>query len=163
MKKVSDIVLKIELLLTGILLAGISVLVFGSAVARTVGMPINWAQDIALLAFGWLTFLGGDVIAKSDKLICIDMLTIHLPKFVQKLLGIIFDIGMILFLLILVGFGFVLVSQSWDRMFNTLRLSYAWCTLSVPVGSMLMLITVAGNLIRDIKKPAERWGRCSND
>ena len=163
MKKVSDIVLKIELLLTGILLAGISVLVFGSAVARTVGMPINWAQDIALLAFGWLTFLGGDVIAKSGKLICIDMLTIHLPKFVQKLLGIIFDIGMILFLLILVGFGFVLVSQSWDRMFNTLRLSYAWCTLSVPVGSMLMLITVAGNLIRDIKKPAERWGRCSND
>ena len=163
MKKVSDIVLKIELLLTGILLAGISVLVFGSAVARTVGMPINWAQDIALLAFGWLTFLGGDVIAKSDKLICIDMLTIHLPKFVQKLLGIIFDIGMILFLLILVGFGFVLVSQSWDRMFNTLRLSYAWCTLSVPVGSLLMLITVAGNLIRDIKKPAERWGRCSND
>lgn len=163
MKKVSDIVLKIELLLTGILLAGISVLVFGAAVARTVGMPINWAQDIALLAFGWLTFLGGDVIAKSDKLICIDMLTIHLPKFVQKLLGIIFDIGMILFLLILVGFGFVLVSQSWDRMFNTLRLSYAWCTLSVPVGSMLMLITVAGNLIRDIKKPAERWGRCSND
>lgn len=36
---------------------------------------------------------------------------------------------MVLFLLILIVYGFMLVSQSWNRTFNTLKMSYAWCTL----------------------------------
>lgn len=159
MKKISDIVLIIEEIFTGLLLSLISILVFGSAVARTIGFPINWAQDIALLAFGWLTFLGADVVAKSGKLINIDMFTTHMPKFVQKVLGIIFDVMMLVFLLILIVYGFLLVSQSWTRMFNTLKLSYAWCTLSVPVGSFLLFVTMIGKLVQDIKKPLKDWGR----
>ena len=127
--------------------------------ARTIGVPINWAQDIALLAFAWLTFLGADVVAKSGRLINIDMLTNQLPKVVQKLFGIVFDMMMLLFLFILIVYGFLLVSQSWSRMFNTLKLSYAWCTLAVPVGALLLFTTAAGMLVRDIRKPAKDWGR----
>ncbi len=161
MKKISDYVLKIEEFLAGVMLCLISVLVFGSAIARTIGVPINWAQDIALLAFGWLTFIGADVVAKSGKLINIDMFTNCLPKFVQKVLGIIFDVMMLLFLLILIVYGFMLVSQSWNRMFNTLKLSYAWCTLAVPVGSLLLFLTMAGKLVQDIRKPLKDWGRAA--
>lgn len=159
MKKLSEMVYKVEAVISSALLIIISVLVFGSAVTRTFGMPINWAQDISLLAFGWLTFLGADVVARSGKLINIDMLTNRLPKLVQKILGIIFDIMMLLFLFILIVYGFLLVSQSWARMFNTLKLSYAWCTLAVPVGSLLLFTTMAGNLVSDIKKPLKDWGR----
>ena len=56
MKRISDITLKVEEILAAGLLCLISVLVFGSAVARTIGVPINWAQDIALLAFAWRTW-----------------------------------------------------------------------------------------------------------
>ena len=154
MKRISDITLKVEEILAAGLLCLISVLVFGSAVARTIGVPINWAQDIALLAF-----LGADVVAKSGRLINIDMLTNQLPKVVQKLLGIVFDMMMLLFLFILIVYGFLLVSQSWSRMFNTLKLSYAWCTLAVPVGALLLFTTAAGMLVRDIRKPAKDWGR----
>lgn len=159
MKKLSDITLKVEEILAAGLLCLISVLVFGSAIARTIGVPINWAQDIALLAFAWLTFLGADVVAKSGRLINIDMLTNKLPKIIQKLLGIVFDMMILLFLFILIVYGFLLVSQSWSRMFNTLKLSYAWCTLSVPVGALLLFTTMAGILVRDIKKPVKDWGR----
>ncbi len=159
MKKLSEMVYKVEAVISSTLLIIISVLVFGSAVTRTFGMPINWAQDISLLAFGWLTFLGADVVARSGKLINIDMLTNCLPKLVQKILGIIFDILMLLFLFILIVYGFLLVSQSWARMFNTLKMSYAWCTLAVPVGSLLLFTTMAGNLVADIKKPLKDWGR----
>jgi len=159
MKKLSEMVYKVEAVISSTLLIIISVLVFGSAVTITFGMPINWAQDISLLAFGWLTFLGADVVARSGKLINIDMLTNCLPKLVQKILGIIFDILMLLFLFILIVYGFLLVSQSWARMFNTLKMSYAWCTLAVPVGSLLLFTTMAGNLVADIKKPLKDWGR----
>lgn len=159
MKKISDAVLKIEELLAGGMLILISILVFLSAVARTVGTPINWAQDVSLLAFGWLTFIGSDIIAKSGSLIRIDMLVNMFPKGVQKILMLIFDIFMVLFLLILIVYGFLLVSQSWNRTFNTLKLSYAWCTLAVPVGSLLMIFTMTGRLIRDIKTPIKEWGK----
>lgn len=152
MNKISKFVLSVEELISGTLLCLISVLVFISAVARTLDRPVNWAQDVALLAFGWLTFIGADVVAKSGKLINIDLLINKFPKTLQNLLAVIFDIMMLIFLAILVVYGTQLVSQSFHRMFNTLNLSYAWCTLAVPVGSTLMFCTICGRTFKDVKK-----------
>ena len=121
-------------------------------------MPVNWAQDVSLLAFGWLTFIGSDIIIKSGGLIRIDMLSNRFPKAVQKTLMLVFDVFMLLFLLILIVYGFLLVSQSWNRTFNTLKMSYAWCTLAVPVGSLLMFFSMIGKMLGDIRKPMKEWG-----
>ena len=158
MKKISDFVLKIEEILAGVMLCMIAVLVFWSAVARTIGMPVNWAQDVSLLAFAWLTFIGSDIIIKGGGLIRIDMLVNKFPKPVQKVLMLIFDALMLLFLLILIVYGFLLVSQSWNRTFNTLKMSYAWCTLAVPVGAFLMFFSAIGKTVGDFKKPVKEWG-----
>ena len=158
MKKISAVILKTEELLAGAMLCMIAVLVFWSAVARTIGMPVNWAQDVSLLAFGWLTFIGSDIIIKSGGLIRIDMLSSRFPKAVQKTLMLGFDVFMLLFLLILIVYGFLLVSQSWNRTFNTLKMSYAWCTLAVPVGSLLMFFSMIGKMLGDIRKPMKEWG-----
>ena len=159
MKKISDSILKVEEVLAGMMLCMIAVLVFWSAVARTVGMPVNWAQDVSLLAFAWLTFIGSDIIIKGGGLIRIDILVNKFPKVLQKLLTIVFDIMMLLFLLILIVYGFLLVSQSWNRTFNTLKLSYAWCTLAVPVGSLLMFFSAIGKITGDIKQPVKEGGK----
>lgn len=158
MKKISAVILKTEELLAGAMLCMIAVLVFWSAVARTIGMPVNWAQDVSLLAFGWLTFIGSDIIIKSGGLIRIDMLSNRFPKAVQKTLMLVFDVFMLLFLLILIVYGFLLVSQSWNRTFNTLKMSYAWCTLAVPVGSLLMFFSMIGKMLGDIRKPMKNGG-----
>ena len=158
MKKISAVILKTEELLAGAMLCMIAVLVFWSAVARPIGMPVNWAQDVSLLAFGWLTFIGSDIIIKSGGLIRIDMLSNRFPKAVQKTLMLVFDVFMLLFLLILIVYGFLLVSQSWNRTFNTLKMSYAWCTLAVPVGSLLMFFSMIGKMLGDIRKPMKEWG-----
>ena len=153
MKKISAVILKTEELLAGAMLCMIAVLVFWSAVARTIGMPVNWAQDVSLLAF-----IGSDIIIKSGGLIRIDMLSNRFPKAVQKTLMLVFDFFMLLFLLILIVYGFLLVSQSWNRTFNTLKMSYAWCTLAVPVGSLLMFFSMIGKMLGDIRKPMKEWG-----
>ena len=159
MKQLNAAILKIEALISSALLCLISVLVFISAMARTVGRPINWAQDVALLAFAWLTFIGADVLARSGRLINIDMLIYALPKWLQKIIGIIFDLMIISFLLLLMINGEQLVSQSWNRLFNTLKMSYAWCTMAVPVGTFLLLTTMIGSTVKDIKKPVKDWGK----
>ena len=155
MKKMSDLVLKVEEILAGGMLCLIAILVFWSAIARTIGMPVNWAQDVSLLAFAWLTFIGADIIIKTGNLIRIDMLVNLFPKSIQKILTLIFDVLMLLFLLILIVYGFILVSQSWSRTFNTMKLSYAWCTLAVPAGALLMFVSCIEKLVDDIKAPAK--------
>lgn len=151
MNKFSRFVLFVEEIISGSLLCLISVLVFISAVARTLDHPINWAQDIALLSFGWLTFIGADVLAKSGKLINIDLLVKRFPRVIQNLLAVIFDFMMLVFLFVLIFYGIKLVSQSFNRMFNTLNMSYAWCTMAVPTGSTLMFITISKRTFKDLK------------
>ena len=155
MKKISNLVLRAEEVLAGGMLCLIAVLVFWSAIARTIGMPVNWAQDVSLLAFAWLTFIGSDIIIKTGNLIRIDMLVNLFPKSIQKILTLIFDLLMLLFLLVLIVYGFILVSQSWNRTFNTMKLSYAWCTLAVPAGALLMFVSAIEKLINDIKAPVK--------
>lgn len=162
-EKFDAMVVRVEELFTEILLATIAVLVFFSAVTRKLGMPINWAQDFSLLEFAWLTFIGSDLLMRTTPLITIDLILLHLPKPVQKVLAILFDLGMLLFLYVLVRYGFPLVTQSWNRVFNTLPLSYAWCTLCVPVGSLLMIETTIVRLVRDIRKPAGEYGKEKED
>lgn len=156
-EKISNGILKVEEAVGSVLLVLITTLVFISAVGRTISHPINWAQDVSLLAFGWLTFIGSDVVLRKRDYIRIDIIADKLPAVVQKILALIFDVMMLLFLLVLVVYGAILVSDSWQRTFNTLSISYAWCTLAVPVGSFFMFFSILEKTVRDMKKSLKEW------
>ena len=158
-EKFDKVMIRAEELITALLLITIATFVFVAAITRRFGFPLNWTQDVSLLEFAWLTFLGSDLLLRTSKLITIDLIFDNLPKSVKKVLQILFDCGMIVFLFVLTRYGFPLVSQSWSRVFNTLPMSYAWCTLSVPVGSLLMLETVIEKTVRDLARPVSGYAK----
>lgn len=158
MKKAYAKFCQFEQWLAMILLAGITILVFAAALMRTVGFPLNWAQDAALIMFAWLSFIGGDIALHSTGLIGIDLIVKHFPKAVQKGIDIAFKIVMLAFLAVLVVNGYSYVMTGYKRLITTLNMSYAWVTASVPVGSFLMIISVSQNLVRSIRTPVEKWG-----
>ena len=158
MKKAYAKFCQLEQWLAMVLLAGITVLVFAAALMRTIGYPLNWAQDAALIMFAWLSFIGGDIALHSTGLIGIDLIVKHFPKAVQKGIDIAFKIVMLAFLAVLVVNGYSYVMTGYKRLITTLNMSYAWVTASVPVGSFLMIISVSQNLVRSIRTPVEKWG-----
>ena len=158
MKKVYEKFCRLEQWIAMLLLAGITVLVFVSAITRTFGFPLNWAQDAALIMFAWLSFIGGDIALHSTGLIGIDLIVRHFPKAVQKGIDIAFKIVMLAFLAVLVVNGYSYVMTGYKRLITTLNVSYAFVTASVPVGSLLMIISVSQNLWRSIRTPVEKWG-----
>ena len=158
MKKVYEKFCRLEQWIAMLLLAGITVLVFVSAITRTFGFPLNWAQDAALIMFAWLSFIGGDIALHSTGLIGIDLIVKHFPKAVQKGIDIAFKIVMLAFLAVLVVNGYSYVMTGYKRLITTLNMSYAWVTASVPVGALLMIISVSQNLGRSIRTPVEKWG-----
>ncbi len=80
MKKVYRAFGKVEKILAMVLLGGLAALVLISALMRTLKHPLNWAQDVALVAFAWLIFFGSDIAVRGSGLIGIDMLVKHFPK-----------------------------------------------------------------------------------
>lgn len=149
---------RVENIIANVLLIGIFILVFSSAIFRTAGFPINWAQDAALVAFAWLTFLGSDLAIRNTKLIGIEVIIKYFPKKVQKYLDIIFKIIIIMFLLILVKYGYTMAITGAKRTITTLGISYAWVTASVPVGAVLMIISTLIRLKECWNKPSKEWG-----
>ena len=134
-----------------VLLAGLTILVFVSALFRTFKHPLNWAQDVALVAFAWLIFIGGEVAVRSTGLIGVDLLVKKFPKGVQKALDIIYKCMIIAFLTVLAVHGYTMCVEGWSRQITALHISYSWVTMAVPVGSVLMIISTVINLIRSIR------------
>lgn len=158
MKKVYQAFCKFEELLALLMLAGIAILVFVSALMRTLNMPLNWAQDVALVAFAWMIFLGSDIAVRGPGLIGVDLFVKKTPVVVQKTLDIIFKAIIIVFLAVLVINGYRMTVEGWEREITTLGISYGWVTLAVPVGSFFMIISTVIRMIETIKTPNAKWG-----
>lgn len=156
MKKIYRGFCRFEEKLALVLLAGLTLLVFVSALMRTLKHPLNWAQDVALVAFAWLIFIGGDVAVRGTGLIGVDLLVNKFPKKVQKGLDILYKCMIIAFLSVLVFYGTRMVIQGWSRRIAALGISYGWVTMAVPTGSLLMIISTAISLVRRIKTPADQ-------
>ena len=146
MKKFYEKVCKLEELIALILVAGIAVLVFVSA--------LNWAQDVALIAFAWLIFLGSDVAMRGSGLIGVDLFVKKFPAGVQKVLDILFKVIIAAFLCVLIYYGYGMTTTGWARQITSLHISYSWVTMAVPVGSFFMLISTILNIIERVKTPA---------
>jgi TRAP-type C4-dicarboxylate transport system permease small subunit len=138
---------KLEELVVSLLVAVITFLVFISAVARSVKHPLNWAQDVSLLLFAWVVFLGADLALRKADFVRVDMLVSHFPAKVQKFLYYFMSLLAIAFLGILVVYGFPLSIDNAKRLFQTLGISYSWATVSAPVGSILLIITIILKLV----------------
>lgn len=139
-----------EFVVTAIGLTLVIFFVFFAAVFRWVGMPIQWATDIAQLLFAWIVFLGADLACKENRHIGIEIFEQRFNIRVQVGLKIIWAILIIIFLGICFYFGIILCFGNYLRRFNTINISYSWMTASVPVGSFLMLITFIKSLLDNI-------------
>lgn len=157
MKKIYEAFCKFEELAATLLLAGLTLLVFISALMRTFNMPLNWAQDVALVAFAWMIFLGSDIAVRGPGLIGVNLFVKKFPAVIQKTLDILFKVVIIAFLGVLVVNGFTMTMDGWDREITTLGISYSWVTLAVPVGSLLMIISTVIRLVETIKTPVQQF------
>jgi len=142
---------KAEEAAVALFIVAITLLVFISAVMRTISHPINWAQDMSLLLFAWVVFLGADVALRRSDFLRVDILMNRFPKKLQEFLYYLWYILAILFLCILVVYGFPLALENTKRPFQSMGISYSWATMSVPIGSALMIITIVIKLISRYK------------
>jgi TRAP-type C4-dicarboxylate transport system permease small subunit len=122
--------------------------------------------DVAVCLFAWCTFLGGDVAMRNKKLMKVDMLIGMLSARNKKRVEILNLVIIMVFLAAMIGFGLWLSYTTRFRSFQGIPgFSYTWVTLSVPVGSILMMITAALQIRELLEDQGERSApeRCEGD
>ena len=164
MKKVAEVINKIEKYLAAGCLAIATVMTFIAALTRSFGHPINWGIDISIFLWAWCIFFAADLALREDKLVAVNELINMLPKKVTRIINIFLYVVILLFLIALLIYGSQLVYTSRFRAFQSITaISHSWVTLSLPVGALLMIRTVIVKIIRLCKKTDYREDQKKKD
>jgi TRAP-type C4-dicarboxylate transport system permease small subunit len=142
MKKFYEHLCFAELLIAQIFMIVMVILIFVAGFARLIGHPINWSIDIATCVFAWACFLSADVAWRKGKLMSVDVIVKRLSEKGQRMFRMVNYVIVVAFLLYLIPIGFWLSYVSRERSFQGIpEFSYSWVTMSIPVCSILLLIT----------------------
>ena len=99
----------------------------------------------------WTTLIGADVAFRHKRFQGLDLLTRRFPIKQQRVIGITMDLIIMVTLVIFIIYGVRLSIDSHLRTFQTLKMSYSWVTVALPVMSACMLISVALDIVEQIK------------
>lgn len=142
LQKIYDGIGKVEGVIAKFCLVVLTIFVLVSAIGRTIGHPVAWTIDMATFLFAWCVFLSADLALRNDKMVRVQILTDRLSERANFYLYMVNQVIIVAFLLILIGYGFHLSVTTWYRTFPGIPgFSFTWVTLSVPIGSLLMLFT----------------------
>jgi TRAP-type C4-dicarboxylate transport system permease small subunit len=141
-------IVKAEGLLASLLLAIIVLLVFGAGIMRWFGHPLVWSVDLAQLLFVWVSFIGADLALRKRAHIGIDYLVKRLPGQVRAMLDLVLGAVVLGFLLTMAVMGYRLTMLNLERQFGDSGISYGFVTAAVPIGCLLLAITLAGQMLR---------------
>jgi TRAP-type C4-dicarboxylate transport system permease small subunit len=126
-------------------------LILLSALARSAGHPLNWAVDISLFLFSWMSFMGADVGIRQNRIINVDFLTSKLSVGLQRKIAILWSLFIIAFLAVLIAYGVPLCISNAKRQFQNITLSYSYVTASLPVCAFAMIISMSLKLKKQIR------------
>jgi len=141
-KKVAGGYAKFENFITNLLMIGVVAFVFIASIMRWVGFPLSWSVEFAQFLFVWVIFLGANRCLREDRHIGVDFFVKKLKPKTKAVLEIIINVLIMAFLVFLINFGIQLSIENSVRLISNLPLSYSFITMAVPIGSILMLITL---------------------
>ncbi len=145
--------LRLEAILAGIFLLLMVGLIFGGGIARLLHHPLNWTIDLSTCFFAWAVFLCADIAWRRDALMSIDVVSARLPPRGQRALSCVSYLIISGFLCYAIYAGALLSWVSRARSFQGIPgVSYSWVTMSISVGSALLLVTTLLKL-RDLLRP----------
>jgi TRAP-type C4-dicarboxylate transport system permease small subunit len=99
-------------------------------------------MDTATFLFAWAAFFSADVALRRDRHIRVEALVKYFPPQAQRSIALLNYAVILAFLVFLIVYGVTLAYGSRFRTFQGIPgFSYMWVTLSVPVGSLLLLVT----------------------
>lgn len=134
--------------LSVILIGGaLCVLIFINVVLHALSKDLAWLTEFGELLMVWVTFLGGAAAAQRGAHMCINEFLDKLGPEKRRAADLTVQ-GFSLFLLAIVFFyGLKIVASSWGNVLTTLEWPMAWQYMGLPIGSGLMMLFIAWDMV----------------
>lgn len=136
------IVDRTEEVLAVVFLTGTVIAVLLGAIGRAAGHPLPAGPEVAQLLLIWTCMFGADLMMKRGEHIRISAFPDALPPSGRRMLHLFCILCMILFLGYAGWLGWHLAMSNWAREIGGSGLSYGWVTLALPVGCVLMIVSL---------------------
>ena len=138
-----------------VLMAFLVVVVVLSVIFRYILLsPLTWSEEVGRYVMIWVGFLAASIAMREGLHVSVEFLlhwvTLGIAVWLRRLArG-----AMGGFLLIVMGYGFFLVTNLWEQWSPVMGIRMTWPYLAIPVGSLLMLIQVVTPSSQETKPEA---------
>ncbi len=141
MKKLLDHLIEAACALAVVALTVIVTLqVFNRFVLKT---PLAWSEDLAMLLFQWVVFLGAALGVKRLRHFGIELVVRRLPEGLRHVVELLTPVVMAIVALVMIVQGWTILTFNTRRVFSTMDLTYVWAFLPIPLSGVLILIYLA--------------------
>lgn len=106
LKRLNNLVLKAEIILSIAMMATISVIVMLQVFCRfALRSPLSWPEELSLFLLPWIVFTGTSILLKQGGHISVSVFVNTLPPVVRSVIAILVDLILIYILVILIIYG----------------------------------------------------------
>jgi len=115
----------------------VSLQVFNRFVLKT---PLAWSEDLAMLLFQWVVFLGAALGVKRVRHFGIELVVRRFPERWRHRVEMLTPAVVAIVALVMIVQGWTLLTFNRNRTFPTMDLTYTWAFLPIPLAGALILI-----------------------
>jgi TRAP-type C4-dicarboxylate transport system permease small subunit len=148
---ICDLITRVAKLFIGALVGAIVVITLAAVWWRyVINAPLAWPEQVSLIMFVWVTFIGAAVLYRERLHVAIDMFVAVLPQAGRRIFGWAVELAILAFNIILLIFGLKLSLDTLDQTFGALDITPASFYFAAPVAAaMMILYFIEGIATRD--------------
>lgn len=152
LEKIANFFDKIIVVLSIVLTAVITVNLVSAVFSRYVlGSPIYWADELSLLIFAWLTFLGACLAVKRSDMAAVTIILDRLTSTPKFILNAVIQLSILVFSVVIGYYSYLWInSPSVLNMISpTLNVKMWWVYSIVPFSMLCIFIFTINNFYKD--------------
>lgn len=155
MKRVGNVLNKIEEWFLVIMMVSLSVVVFAQVFSRYVmGNSLKWSEELARYMTIWITFVGASYGFRYGAHIGVEAFKMWLPFRIRRCVDLLADVAVVVIACLMGYYGYsiiVNVHMKFGQVSPAMRMPIWIAYLAIPVGYALMVIRNIGLSINDVK------------
>jgi len=102
--------------------------------------PLTWSEEVGRYVMIWVGFLAASIAMREGLHVSVEFVLQWVTPGIAAWLRGLARGAMVVFLLVVMGYGFFLVTNLWDQWSPVMGIRMTWPYLAIPVGSLLMLV-----------------------
>jgi TRAP-type C4-dicarboxylate transport system permease small subunit len=124
-----------------LLVVALAIVVFLQVFNRFVlKAPLAWSEDLAMLLFQWVAFLGAAVGVKRVRHFGIELVVKRMSVGARHWIEILVPFIMGIVAVTMITEGYTLIQLNRNRIYSSMDLSYIFAYLPIPISGVLMIV-----------------------